>query len=64
MEALRALKARLTAVCATCHPQDITAELGRYADYGPAWTRAFCNSPSPISFIRRIPIVTGNVSDE
>jgi hypothetical protein len=55
MEALRALKARLTAVCATCHPQDITAELGRYADYGPAWTTAFCNSPSPISFIGRIP---------
>ena len=27
-------------------------------------TRAFCHCPSPTSFIWRIPVVTGNVSDE
>ena len=33
---LRTLKARLCEVCATCHPQDISAELSRYDDYGEA----------------------------
>ena len=30
----------------------------------PAWTRAVCHSPTPISFIWRILIATINVSDE